>query len=493
MNEVRHETTDWQDALNFFTSRLFRDVQMAGLFKDSKTFADAIGKQPLPTICALYESQVDNADFNLREFVDEHFDVPTEIELKATQHEHVDFYIQSMWRILQRKPDTQQWDSLIPLQHDYLVPGGRFREIYYWDSYFTAVGLISSGYPAQAVSMLDNFLTLQQQVGCIPNGNRAYYHTRSQPPVLVLLYDLVAGYLAPADNARALAGLSAEYQFWMQNRSVQMPDGSILNRYYDADATPRSESYREDVNATAHLNEDDARTMLRHIRAACESGWDFSSRWFADPTDFATLKTTDIVPIDLNALLYYLEVRLSEVAETSLDRVRYAQAAEQRKATINRYMYDETAGFFFDFDLAEQHKTSVWSLASALPLYVGLAERNQAAVVAGSLHEKFLRPGGLVTTLNTTDQQWDSPNGWAPLQWFAARGLQRYGYSALAEEVMSRWVQLVQDYYQEHHVVLEKYDVCNTSKRATGGEYEVQLGFGWTNGVYHAFQKLLSE
>lgn len=495
----------WQQAHEFFASQLFHDVQLAGLFVDSKTFADAIGKRPLSDICVRYEQEKQRPNFNLAEFVAAEFDIPTPIALPNVQYSHVDDYITAMWTVLKRQPDTPKFDSLIPLQHAYVVPGGRFREIYYWDSYFTALGLMQDGHTEVVISMLENFLDVQAAIGCIPNGNRAYYHSRSQPPVLALLFDLVADQLSVEQRNRAIAGLEAEYQFWMtgvdqlssttptHNRVLRLADGSILNRYYDSDASPRPESYREDSAEQALVDSGDASELLRHIRAACESGWDFSSRWFVDADDFTSIRTTAIVPVDLNALLYLLELRLSELVADNTQQVAYAKAAARRKQAINTHLYDAGQGFYFDIDLSRAKHTKIWSLAAAVPLFVGLADNVQASAVATVLARDFMCPGGLITTLHATSQQWDRPNGWAPLQWFAAQGLKRYGHDRVAQDIMQRWVNLVQHYYAEHGVVLEKYNVCDISHRASGGEYEVQLGFGWTNGVYRAFQAQLHD
>lgn len=485
-------TIQWQDALAFFNSQLFNDVQMAGLFADSKTFADAIGKQPLGQICAAYQQRAAEPSFDrrrhLQAFVQQHFYLPSNPDLSAVKHESVDDYVKAMWHVLQRAPDSRQYDSLIPLHHQYLVPGGRFREIYYWDSYFTALGLMCDGHEALVVSMLENFLDIQAQVGCIPNGNRAYYYSRSQPPVMVLLFDLICDQLTPQQRQRAINGLEAEYQFWMQHRVVHLADGRVLNRYYDADDAPRPESYREDSLEVREISSHQASDFLRHIRAACESGWDFSSRWFADANDFSSIKTTDIVPVDLNALLYHLEVRLSQLIKDSSQQQVYRQAARQRQQALNDYCFDYQHGFYFDYDYKHERRTGVWSLAAVVPLFVQMAEPAQAAGVANHMI-RFLRPGGLVTTLTKTRQQWDSPNGWAPLQWFAAEGLEHYGFSDLAHDIKTRWVALVHNYYDVNRAVLEKYDVCDINNLARGGEYEVQLGFGWTNGVYRAFKQ----
>lgn len=493
----------WQDVLAFFDSTLFKAVQTEGLFADSKTFADARALAPFADIMLRYESEHNAPDFTLSEFVSRHFELPAPPPQPAQRPDNtVSGYVSAMWDVLTRQPDSVRNDSLIPLQHAYLVPGGRFREIYYWDSYFSSVGLVQEGKHGLVINMLENFLDIQAQIGCIPNGNRAYYHSRSQPPILALLYRLVEDKLDSKQKQRAIAGMEAEYAFWMTDaerldadtpasrRVVKLSDGSLLNRYYDTDATPRPESYREDACEARELSATEAEAFYRNLRAACESGWDFSSRWLARQDDLMSVRTTEIVPVDLNALLYMLEDTLADVSS----RPEYfKKAAVARKKAINTHLWNEQKGFFFDLHLPTQTQTSTWSLAGCVPMYAGLVSSHQAQCIADHLQTSFLKAGGLVTTLNATRQQWDSPNGWAPLQWFAVKGLRRYGHTDLAVEIIQRWNGLLEEYYRAHGVMLEKYNVCDTRVKATGGEYEVQLGFGWTNGVYAAFKVMLNS
>ncbi|GGW83823.1 trehalase family glycosidase [Alteromonas halophila] len=492
----------WQHRLAFFDSALFKAVQNQRLFTDSKTFADAKPALPLKEILARYESQCTREGFDLLAFVHDNFTLPADdAPVPATPQTTVSDYIAGMWDILTRKPDTPCEDSLIPLQHAYLVPGGRFREIYYWDSYFSSLGLMADGRSDLVITMLENFLDIQAQAGCIPNGNRIYYHTRSQPPILALLYQLVAPELSETQKQRAIAGMKTEYAFWMagadtlsdsqktHRRVVRLDDGSLLNRYYDDTDLPRPESYREDSEEAAGMSDAHARAFYRNLRAACESGWDFSSRWLSDSSALTSIRTTHIVPVDLNVLLYRLEETLAGLCPADEG---YGRAAARRKQAINCYLWNEEKGFYFDFDFSHGYQTDIWSLAGCLPLYAGLANDTRAASVAGHLQTSFVKPGGLVTTLNNTAQQWDSPNGWAPLQWFAVSALERYGYATLATDIMQRWNGLLDAYFARHGVMLEKYNVCDMTVKATGGEYEVQLGFGWTNGVYAAFRECLA-
>lgn len=503
-----------KNSLRFFDSELFRDVQMSGLFEDSKTFADATPKRPLEEIYTSYETQRGDALFDLSAFVQRHFSLPHPITLSNDKSAlSVVQYIESLWPKLEKQPDPPSHCSLLPLAHPYIVPGGRFREIYYWDSYFTALGLSDSGRLSLASSMIDNFIQLQSYLGCIPNGNRSYYHTRSQPPVLALMIELITS--SPDSlqdkgqkslHAYYLDALLAEYGFWMSGREqlnpdnqavrrvVMMPNGSVLNRYWDDSSTPRPESYREDIEAAASLPEHKRAEFYRHIRAACESGWDFSSRWLSDPNELVSIHTTDIIPVDLNCLIYKLESMISTLYDAQGERSKAAQFsafAKDRCDAINQFLWHEQSNLYCDYLFRDGTATAVHSLATVLPLFVDIASQTQAQIVAEKVESEFLVEGGLLTTLSDSHQQWDSPNGWAPLHWFAVMGLRHYQFNDLARKIMQRWNNTVEVYYLEHDNVMEKYNVRDMHSMAIGGEYEVQHGFGWTNGVTLAFSKML--
>jgi alpha,alpha-trehalase len=301
-------------------------------------------------------------------------------------------------------------------------------------------------------------------------------------------------------------GLEKEYQFWMQGkeqlagaakaikRVVKMPNGVCLNRYWDDSVEPRPESYREDIEAAENIEAAKRPAFYRNIRAACESGWDFSSRWLANQDDLLTIQTTHIVPIDLNCLLYKLETLLSqfyaELLESELSS-KFAAYAQIRKDAINQYLWDEQGGFYHDFDFIQGQKTAIQSLAACLPLFCEIASHQQAEYIAYKLENSFLMEGGLVTTLNDTAQQWDAPNGWAPLQYFAVVGLMNYGFAPLSVTIMNRWMTAVEQQFITDNNMMEKYNVQHSQRVAQGGEYEVQHGFGWTNGVSLVFYQLL--
>lgn len=453
---------------------LFQAVQLSGVFRDSKTFLDAQALNPPEEIEAAFRALLDD-------FVRENFRVPGEqeaaaIEKSASLAGHID----SLWKLLERPPAEKAslHSTLIALPYPYVVPGGRFREIYYWDSYFTCEGLAASGRLDLVEAMIQNFAWLIEQFGFIPNGNRTYYLSRSQPPFFWKMLQLLERERGPQSIEAFLPALKAEYRFWEQR---QVGDTGLA-RFWDAHNTPREESFREDVELYEQAAADRQGGIYRDLRAAAESGWDFSSRWLADGRTLESIHTTDLLPVDLNCLLYGMEQQMAGWLGGE-----YQSAAEARKQAVQSYCWNEAQGWFFDYDWRTGQQTDSWSLAGIYPLYCGLANPAQAQAVARNIEQKFLRPGGLVTTLQETGQQWDSPNGWAPLQWIAVEGLRRYGHEALAQEIARRFVALAEKVYRSTGKMMEKYNVCDLGLEAGGGEYPLQDGFGWTNGVVRKF------
>ncbi len=344
--------------------------------------------------------------------------------------------------------------------------------------------------------MVRDFAYLIDRYGHVPNGTRTYYLSRSQPPFFFEMVGLLSPEHPAGAYARYLPQLKREYAFWMQGegqlragsahrRVVAMPDGAILNRYWDDRDTPRDESYREDTQL-ARGSGRSASEMYRNIRAAAESGWDFSSRWFADGHTQATIDTTQIVPVDLNSLLYGLEVAIEAGCEQHGEHgcaVEFAHRARQRREAIDRYLWDASAGAYLDYHWTEGARVPRISAATLYPLFLGCASRQQATAVAAAVARTLLKPGGIVTTALATGQQWDAPNGWAPLQWVAVEGLRRYGEDELAENIACRWMLNVRRVYQQSGKLVEKYDVTDVGRPGGGGEYPTQDGFGWTNGV----------
>ncbi|MCX4178617.1 alpha,alpha-trehalase [Enterobacter sp. HSTU-ASh6] len=478
---------------------LFSDVQSAKLFPDQKTFADAVPNSDPLTILADYRMQRRQSGFDLRHFVEVNFTLPGEGEKYVppagqSLREHID----DLWPVLTRTTDkaSNKWDSLLPLPKPYVVPGGRFREVYYWDSYFTMLGLAESDHWDKISDMVDNFAYEIDTFGHIPNGNRSYYLSRSQPPFFSLMVELLATHDSDALKIYR-PQMEKEYAWWMDGvdalqpgqankRVVKLDDGAILNRYWDDRDTPRPESWLDDVNTAKSNPNRPATEIYRDLRSAAASGWDFSSRWMDDPQKLATIRTTSIVPVDLNALMFKMEKLLARASQESGDAAsasKYEALATARQKAIESHLWNDKEGWYADYDLKSKKVRNQLTAAALFPLYVKAAAQDRADKVAAATSSHLLQPGGIATTTVNSGQQWDAPNGWAPLQWVATEGLQNYGQDKVAMDVTWRFLKNVQHTYDREKKLVEKYDVSTTGTGGGGGEYPLQDGFGWSNGV----------
>ncbi len=484
---------------------LFVAVQTQRIFSDSKSFVDcAPRKGTPPQILEAYRAEKALAGFDLARFVDTHFASP---EIVASDYvsdpsKSLCAHIDGLWPVLTRKPRQHPpHSSILPLPNPYVVPGGRFKELYYWDSYFAMLGLAASGRKVLLRDMARNFAYLIDTYGHIPNGNRTYYLSRSQPPVFALMAELFESVrVEPA--LKFLPYLRREYAYWMDQADelrageahrhvIRMPGGELLNRYWDDRDSPREESFIEDV-LTARGGTRPACDVYRDLRAAAASGWDFSSRWLDQNGGLATTRTTAILPVDLNSFMYKLELKIAELSGLAGDAAMHAQftqKAKDRKSAVIRYMWNEKDGAFFDYDWARGKMRPNLTAACVTPLFAGLASQNHADRLATVVSNRLLKPGGVGTTEIVSGEQWDRPNGWAPLQWIAVRGFAGYKHQALAKDIARRWLSIVENYYERHNKVVEKYALSDIRPQAAGGgggEYPLQDGFGWTNGVTRA-------
>ena len=328
------------------------------------------------------------------------------------------------------------------------------------------------------------------------SGNRTYYLSRSQPPFYSYMVELAAQKEGSTVYQKYLPELRKEYAYWMRGADttprgqasehvVVLPDGTVLNRYWDAEATPRPESYVQDV-ATAHQAAGrESADVWRDLRAAAESGWDFSSSWLADDATLTTIRTTAILPVDLNSLMFQLEKTIAKGCTVQHELVcvtTFTQRAERRALAIDRVLWHPD-GYYADYDWRLRHVRDNRTAAMLMPLFVDLAPTHRARSTLRTAETSLLDVGGLATTTFHPGQQWDAPNGWAPSQWIAVEAADHYGRPDLARTIGTRFLGDVQTLYGAKQKLVEKYLVDGSGIGGGGGEYALQDGFGWTNGV----------
>ncbi|XP_033487217.1 trehalase [Epinephelus lanceolatus] len=515
------------DSEIYCTGPILHQVQEAKLFDDDKYFVDMkLRETPDVVLSAFHNLSNDSPNTTvppakLQEFLSTYFEKPgTEFEpwTPPDWHEKPKFLggiadqelrswaekIHDLWKLLGRKIHTGVKDhpnSQIYTPHPVVVPGGRFRELYYWDSYWVINGLLLSEMTATARGMIQNFLYLVNRYGFIPNGGRIYYERRSQPPFLTLMVE--SYYQATKDKEflrAALPALEQEYQFWMQNRSVTLKlNGTehVLNRYDVKVGLPRPESYTDDLELAEGLTNDRKEKLWMDLKAGAESGWDFLSCWSinGDGHNNGTLgdtSTSQILPTDLNALLCLNEKTLASFHRILGDgdsAALYDQATARRLEAIESALWDAERGAWFDYNLVTHTKHSEFYLSNLAPVWAqcySQPEMGEKAVqyLKGSGALQF--PNGVPTSLRESGQQWDYANAWPPLQHMLIDGLLKLpseDAQQLAFDLAQRWIRTKWLAYMKYDAMFEKYDVNGDGKLGGGGEYEVQLGFGWTNGV----------
>ncbi len=484
---------------------LFTDVQTSNIFTDSKTFVDCTPKYTTNEILLKYEQEKIKSDFDLKQFVYDHFNVPKKrrASIQKDSSHNVIQYLDAFWDVLKRNGDQSNFNTRIALPNAYILASEDAREVYYAESYFTMLGLQASGQTDLIRSMLDNFTYLLDQKGFIPLANRTYYSGRSQAPYLSFMVELLAKQKGDHIYKKYVQDLEKEYRFWMDGkvklnnellayrRVVKLPNGSILNRYWNDEATPRPEFYKEDI-ALAKSIEHPNEKVYQDIGAASESAWGFNSRWFANGQYLTSLQTTNLIPVDLNCLLYHLEVTIMKsyeiIGETTL-AIDFKNIADKRKEAILHYCWNPENYFFTDYNFILHQQSSTFSLAGTYPLFTNIATPSMADSIASVIQKDFLKAGGLVTSLNQTGQEWDAPYGWAPLQWISIEGLRNYKQQALADTIQQRWVELNLSIFNQTGKFLDKYNVVDTTIETALKELPDQNGFSWTNGVLLDFLK----
>ena len=430
-------------------------------------------------------------------------------------------------------------EGLLYLPNRYVVPGGRFNEMYGWDSYFILLGLLQDGRVPLAKGIVENFFFEIENYGSLLNANRTYFFTRSQPPLLSSMISEV--YTRTQDKAwlaRAYGYALKDYTFW--TRAPHRAGDTGLARYDDIGAGPVPEmaddsTYYADVVrwliahpeaktdylvggsktpdwqealrlqrtscdvhaskvcAAAYANEHRlSAAFYRGDRAMRESGFDTSFRFgpFSGSTE-------EYAPVCLNSLLYKYAMDMANFAAL-LNRpekaIEWKKLALARKAAMDRYLWHADAGLYFDYNFVSGKASTYHFLTTFYPLWAGAADSEQAAAVENHL-SLFEHPGGLAMSDDVSGTQWDAPFGWAPTNWFAIVGLSRYGFRNDAERLAQAFTATVAGNYRRDGTIREKYDVVNASAdvHVAAGYKSNVIGFGWTNGVYTSLEALEAE
>jgi len=506
---------------------LLHEVQLMHIFKDSKTFVDMPMKTNAATVLANFNSITNHSKESIEIFVKENFDIEgTElVEVTPTDWKKNPAFIDQIrdekfkalasimndkWRNLTRKiakseEEIREKSSLIYLQHPFVVPGGRFREVYYWDSYWTIKGLLLSEMFNTTLGMIRNFNYLIKNFGHIPNGNRIYYVKRSQPP---LLTQIVWDYLVANDDpvtrrefiAEVVWQLHDEFQFWVQ-RMVSIQKGSKeykLARYWVEVDGPRPESYSEDYLLSTNMTADERKLWYMHMKSGAESGWDYSSRWFAEDSirtekeELLDIRTGDFIPVDLNSFLCrnaeILEDLFSEMENLDMKET-YRKRKEEMKEAIREVLFNEKDGLWYDYNIKTNKLSTNFYPSNLAPLYTQChhSDMNMNITLNTLMSlSAFEQPGGVPSSLKRTSQQWDMPNVWPPLVEITVTALENSDTDEgkkLAQEIAEKYLRNVQISFENTGAIYEKYNCEQQGSAGGGGEYAVQEGFGWTNGV----------
>jgi alpha,alpha-trehalase len=557
-------------------------VQMTGLFEDGKTFVDMPMKYDPEIVSMHWKSWLEdemNDPKNVSQlllFVDDHFAeagsdlmewIPDDWKENPNFIASIDnenyrdfaYELNGLWKNLGRKVtqdvlDNPQRHSFLPRNYGMIVPGGRFRESYYWDSYWIVRGLLVCDMVDTALEVVNNFFDDISLVGKVPNGGRIYYSDRSQPPLLSDMVMVLLEYLKKEKKTkeydqlllRSWPTLRQEYNYWMdptQGHTITV-DEHTLNRYHSFETTPRPESYKEDVSAVApnhlhltnekgyeplypHTEEDLA--IYRSIRAGAESGWDFTSRFMysmnksslslpvANSDNYENLlkfgsqiyhmnsiHPQDILPVDLNTIMLRFEMNMVELAKlvgSTHERIFYQSKVHMRKEAIKQVFWCSKWQRWLDYNF--QDGTSVVTCANKecsqihstvaqwMPLWAGVSLTPTVNDAVASLVDSGLITNvGVLTTTVASGQQWDAPNAWPPLVHVIIEGLQGEGVLDHEKEIAKQTAYRIKsDWLADNYLMYEKTGFMNekynafTGEGGGGGEYEAQVGFGWTNGV----------
>jgi alpha,alpha-trehalase len=432
--------------------------------------------------------------------------------------------------------------GVLYLPNPYVVPGGRFNEMYGWDSYFIIRGLVQAGKIELARGMVENFFFEIENYGAVLNANRTYYLSRSQPPFLTSM--ILSVYEAQKGKGKEdRAWLKRAYGFAVRDHAMWIHEPMLagntgLSRYFDFGEGPAPESLKDETDHYKKVAEyflshpeigkiylvernpgekdplgpgnvyslqfcDMPKTMERPQcevidevslsreyykgdRSMRESGFDVSFRFNPYGAD-----THHFAPVCLNSLLYKTETDLEQMARMlgkTAEADEWKKQAVARREAVQRYLWNAEKGEYFDYDFTKQKMSAYEYATTFYPLWAGMASKEQAAAVVKTLGH-FEKPGGVMMSPYDTGMQWDSPFAWAPVQLVDIEGLRRYGFANDANRTSYEFLSTVTENFRKDGTIREKYNAINRSTDATvKGGYQINVvGFGWTNGVFLVF------
>ena len=419
--------------------------------------------------------------------------------------------LRSLPRLTGQASGQIEMPGLLYLPQPYVVPGGRFNEMYGWDSYFILRGLLRDGFVVEAKGLVDDLIYEVRNYGKILNANRTYYLTRSQPPFLTEM--LLAVYGRTHDRKwieNSVPAIEAYYQYW--TREPHLTPSTGLSRYFDLGEGPAPEviSSERDPSGETHYD-----VVLRYFREHRVDDYDVGRYYDArrheltplfykgdrsmresgfDPSGRFGPFSVDIIhynPICLNSLLYLMESEtgeiLGEILGKQAEAAVWRQRAQSRAGLINKLMWNGQDGLYEDYDFERRRMRRYPYLTTFYALWAGIASKEQAARVTMNL-ALFERAGGLQTSTTQSGDQWDAPFGWAPLELIAVEGLRRYGYRTEADRISVKFLSMVAEQYQQSGIIVEKYDVARRStelnREIRFGYHTNEAGFGWTNAAF---------
>ncbi|CAH2106734.1 unnamed protein product [Euphydryas editha] len=519
----------------YCNSKLLHHVQMSKIYNDSKTFVDLHMKNDENSTLAAFDELLKETNDNpseeqIRKFVNEYFDEDSELEawtppdynpepvfLEGIRDEKLRKFgknVNDIWPILGRKVKSEVFEnpdrfSLIPVNNGFIIPGGRFKELYYWDTYWIIEGLLISGMKDTVKGVIGNLITLLKTLGHVPNGSRWYYQERSQPPLLTAMMSL---YIQKTNDFEFLKeninDIEGELKYWLDKQVITFQANRrthTLLRYYAPSEGPRPESYYEDYNnAQLFDTPEQQRQFYIDIKSAAESGWDFSTRWFMNKEgnnngNLSTIHTTEIIPVDLNSI-FANALQNVAIFHGLLKNPRrashWAYLATKWRNSIKEILWNKEDGIWYDWDLTNQIHRKYFYPSNLAPLWLDAVDKSFVKINAPRILEWLSKshsldyPGGVPTSLFRSGEQWDFPNAWPPLVSVVVNSLEALDTKEslqIAFKVAQSWVRACYTGFTETKQMFEKYDVETPGRVGGGGEYTVQSGFGWSNGVILEF------